>query len=916
MSKYILAFLTMILVFFGIYSMSVDVASQAAVKNNQYQNYLTTATYDASKTMQQSMTDGIAMPTEADRKKVVKTFFNSLAMDFGYTTTEDMNRLHVYVPVVALIDTDGYYIVYNYEGKVTSEDGSESVHKLLSVITSINTWATNLSGDKGTYAVRYYLGHKVSVITPDGDEYTGEQEEVLKELNQYSSADADKFKTELGFREDPKASSDAMKTFESKRNMVIIQETEEKIEYYINQHNNLAKSYGTSYTFSMPETKQDDWIRMVENPTCIAFLQGMQVSNSTDYLNIYSLSGGELSKNSGISFDDADGTKQYYDNKKNPLSSSDTSGYMPNESSVAKAGDTVNDTHTTSDAQKENTSEVKHGGDTGEHYHNGTLTGDIASLYGGCYLTPVFHQHTDSCYEWQSNLKVYSFLSGITDTTYTFYVTDTSANQKGGTISIKAKDSSGTYDVREDANGIYINKGGTEVQIAKMTKAVGAAIKETVPAILGGPGTSYTIPTYHNHDSDDCYSYVFHSHKGSQVPDENRLQVIKNMCKAVLSGKTVKYGKTVLNAGNFDQSHYTYIRIGGVTYYAEGKNVVAGLSSTQLLDLTQVSNISDYTCYAEAGYHIHTSGCYASRAGETVYVKVPVYHSHVMPIVHYTSINNPDLDLTSDDVTGQLSNGISADYYPYYIENLESSCLYDASQADKYYKTMEFKKSDGSTVTKKVVDVQFLYTGSSRGNSSGVSVVNFRCGKTESTVDYYEQKYEYVNGKKVPVTVTAKASGDLICGHSDTDIESYYNTCGKIDKNKMSALEKRKWDTGIWTWEIILENGVDSKELSCGKTESTVESWALPANTNTGTSVKTCTKFSLGEIQKNVNYKKFVDALSDNVISKAEYNSADGNAIKNAITILTGNGSITGWKLSCGHAIGDTLTKAEEELYK
>lgn len=908
MSKYVLAFLTMILVFFGIYSMQVDIGSQAAIKNSQYQNYLTTATYDAAKEMHQSMVDNIALPEEKDREKVIKTFFNSLAMDFGYTTNEDMNRLHLYVPVVALIDTNGYYIAYNYEGK----DPDTNEHKLFSVITSINTWTTNLSGEKGTYIVRYYLGHLVSVITPDGDEFYGSQEDVLSNLSGYSSVDADKFKTELGFTETPNE-TDALNLYDSKRNSVIIMETEEKIEYYINQHNKIAESYNTSYTFSLPETDQDDWIRLVQNPTCIAFLQGMQVSNTTGYLNIYSLSGGELSKNKELSFANTDGTKQYYKDNDDPLSSSQTSGYMPNESSIAKTGDTMNTDHDFTDTDIANASMVKHGGDSEQHYHKGNVIGNIASLYGGCYIAPVFHQHTDDCYKWQSNMKVYSYVSGVNSNSYQFFVTDTSRAQDGSQIEIKAKDYTGTYSVIEDDTGIYVNKNGTKVQIATITTATGSGVKESVTSILGGPNTSYTIPVYHDHDSEACYSYVFHSHKGSQVPDENRMQVIKRMYESVLGGADVRYKDTTLTSSNFDRTNYRYITLNGVTYYASAADVIEQLDSSQLFELNDVANISNYTCYTEAGYHIHTTECYASQSGETVYVKVPVYHRHTMPIVHYTSINNPDLDLTEEDVTKQISAGINGDYYPYYIENLEASCLYNANQRSQYYKTMTFTKADGSQVEKKVVDLQFLYTGSSQSNTENISSVNFRCGKTEETVDHYEQKYQMVNGEKVPVTVVAKKKGDIICGHSSTEIESYYNTCGKIDKNKMTALEKAKWDAGIWTWDTILENGVDSTELSCGKTLSTVESWGLPDNADPGTHQKVCTKYSLNEIKADTRYRALANALSDNLISKAEYNNDNG--IRTAITSLTANGSITGWRLACGHEVGESVNKAEESLF-
>ena len=183
MSKYLLAFLSVVLITFGIYSFTTDINTAAETKNSQYASYLAAATHDAAKEIQSETTGNVSMPTASDRERVANTFFNSLKLDFGYTTEEDMQKLHIYVPVLAMIDSDGYYICFN------QQYADEAGHMVVTEsITPINTWTKQ----SGNYIARYYLGNNLDV-TETGDTsqmYSGTYDFVYEQLKDSADTDA------------------------------------------------------------------------------------------------------------------------------------------------------------------------------------------------------------------------------------------------------------------------------------------------------------------------------------------------------------------------------------------------------------------------------------------------------------------------------------------------------------------------------------------------------------------------------------------------------------------------------------------------------------------------------------------------------------------------------------------------------
>ena len=398
MEKYVIIFLSLLYAFFGIFSASHDITNNNLKVNSQYTEFLTTAVKDTADQMASQADQGLVLKEKSDREQAVNTFYNSLALNFGYDTDEDILKLQSYVPAIVLVDTNGYYICYN-----APYDDANGIPRLRRMITDINTWAVTTEH----FLIRYYLGNKVDVtvlsdITVNGTDYkageiiSGQFYDVYSKLSDYNGELSKNGFGPIGKKSD----------FEKARNAVIIPDIQKKTEYFINSQNKAVQSLGTTYIFEMPLTKDDDWSRALEHPTCIAFLQGLQTSNSDKYLNIYALGGGEVRKAQQVNlYKGNDGANDYYtyyegDDPNNPSNdkteNKGAAGYSSGKGAVAKNGgqisyDIVEDEK--NDIQKQTGETVQH-----SHYHNGTLkdivingeTITVASEKGGCYTKPVY----------------------------------------------------------------------------------------------------------------------------------------------------------------------------------------------------------------------------------------------------------------------------------------------------------------------------------------------------------------------------------------------------------------------------------------------------------------------------------------------------------------------------------------------
>ena len=155
MSKYIISFVASLTAFFFMFSTRTDLLSGAANEKKLYQEYLSSAVSDSSDVMKETINGDAAVPEKDDRKAVEDRFFRTLAINMGYRTDDEMERLRIMVPAIIMVDYDGYYVSYNRK----SEDGS----RLERIDTDIIPWSVNTNG----YLIRYRLDDNITVTSLD-----------------------------------------------------------------------------------------------------------------------------------------------------------------------------------------------------------------------------------------------------------------------------------------------------------------------------------------------------------------------------------------------------------------------------------------------------------------------------------------------------------------------------------------------------------------------------------------------------------------------------------------------------------------------------------------------------------------------------------------------------------------------------
>lgn len=287
---------------FMIYCYQVDITSEYENQSQIYSKALRRACESAVDISQISYDENMVFlyNTEEKRSNSINRFFKTLEYNFNYENNSSYAaELKLKVPVLCLIDSDGYYIAYNAPYK--NEEGDTA---LKYTITPIYSWGYVENNKQ--YAVRFFLSDYVEVTNiVTGEMKKGTYEGVYKAYGETDILDF--FKT----KED----------FEELRNYVIVTQINNSVEYFINnynfsvnsiQKNKSVNSHEVTYSFDLPHISGMEWSNLIEEPSVIAFLQGAQVPNTNRYLNIYSMAGGELTKRKGYVISKEQDTLYYH----------------------------------------------------------------------------------------------------------------------------------------------------------------------------------------------------------------------------------------------------------------------------------------------------------------------------------------------------------------------------------------------------------------------------------------------------------------------------------------------------------------------------------------------------------------------------------------------------------------------------
>lgn len=220
----------------------------------------------------------------ANKEQAIKAFFRTMYMNFNVMDDPiAQSVLAAYIPVIVVVDYDGYYI-YAVEEYKNKNGETELKH----------VWKP-----KKPYAYVDQAGNSLSFTL---DDY----------VYAYDRADR---KWSEGFRIDVAALAtipilNNPDEFDQIRRSTIVNAIEQDLAYAINIHNTYARQYGITYTFTLPLISQEQWHNTINDMGVIAFIQGIPIGDK--YYNNYALGGSRLLKKPVIYGAIRDGVKVYF----------------------------------------------------------------------------------------------------------------------------------------------------------------------------------------------------------------------------------------------------------------------------------------------------------------------------------------------------------------------------------------------------------------------------------------------------------------------------------------------------------------------------------------------------------------------------------------------------------------------------
>ena len=261
--------------------LNTDFNTVASNSTSEYSSFVQSATNAGISAALPYLDEGKLFVSETARDAAIEAYYNILikCFNYEYTTSEDMVKY--YTPCIFLIDNDGYYVEYT---ETYSQDGYSTYSD---IITPINKW----SAKYGDYYVEFRLDNSVRVVY-NNNVYEGNYADVYIKLGSPSALHTGESSPNP---ELPNFAAEE-EEFESVRQEYIINDLQEKLEYYVNAHSEFFNQADVQYTFTLPKITGDDWGRLLDEPTILGFLQGVQVPHSDTFINVYSFSGNELTE--------------------------------------------------------------------------------------------------------------------------------------------------------------------------------------------------------------------------------------------------------------------------------------------------------------------------------------------------------------------------------------------------------------------------------------------------------------------------------------------------------------------------------------------------------------------------------------------------------------------------------------------
>lgn len=205
-----------------------------------------------------------------NKDEVLNKFFASLYSSMGIVSDKARQaEIEMYIPIILICDTDGYYVYYYDEYK--SADGNTYIER---------TWTEKMpySYEDDNFIYRFTLTDRVYIY----DKNNILNKEVPVTQVEYKEFQLDPAYTDfrINYRDSILLNDES---YELVRKECIISTLENSMAYYTSRHNMIASRQGITYTFSFPAGRQDEWAEYIDDVNMIVVFQGYPYGPDRNY---------------------------------------------------------------------------------------------------------------------------------------------------------------------------------------------------------------------------------------------------------------------------------------------------------------------------------------------------------------------------------------------------------------------------------------------------------------------------------------------------------------------------------------------------------------------------------------------------------------------------------------------------------
>ncbi len=205
-----------------------------------------------------------------NKDKIIEKFFTSFYTSMGILSDQNAKaEMEMYIPVIVLCDTDGYYVYY-YNQYTAPDDLTYAKRQ----------WSEKMPYyyKDNCFLYRFTLTDQVSLY--DVNHYLPADEEVIQ-------TDYHELQTEDIYKDFRKQHSDCIllnnDNFKLVKKGAIINQLEKVLAYYTSRHNEIAQRNGITYNFSFPAGRQSEWAHYMDDVNLVIVFQGYPYGIGRDY---------------------------------------------------------------------------------------------------------------------------------------------------------------------------------------------------------------------------------------------------------------------------------------------------------------------------------------------------------------------------------------------------------------------------------------------------------------------------------------------------------------------------------------------------------------------------------------------------------------------------------------------------------